>query len=125
MKVNAYIYQLIYALNKTTSVWLKNTNNKIKNKGIEILSCNEDKNIFISERKAQDKYAPEIEAKIQEIKDANTPINEGEKVLVINVEHISKSTQNKVNKILDTLENNQDNKVIQRVANIIKTTNKK
>ena len=121
MKINAYIYQLVYALNKLTKKWLEKANAEIKEKGIEIISCNEDKNIFIESRKAQAKYSPEDQAKIDELKSTMTPINLDEKVLAIKVEHISKSTQDKVDKILETLETQQDNKVIARVASIIKT----
>ena len=59
-KVNRYNYEVIYALHKITKDYLEQINNQIKEKGLdEVVSCNEDKNIAINERKAKAKYSAE------------------------------------------------------------------
>lgn len=124
-KVNRYNYEVIYALNQITKEWLKQTNDEIKEKGInEVISCNEDNNINVTERKANAKYSKEDQAKIDELKATLTIINEDERVKQVNVAHLSKSTNDKIDKILTMLEESQDNKVIQRVASMIKTKKK-
>lgn len=124
-KVNRYNYEVIYALNQITKDYLKEVNEQIKSKGIdEVISCNEDKNIAINERKAKAKYSAEDQTKIDEFKSKFTPINEGAKDKYITVAHLSKSTNNKIDKILVMLEDQQDNKVIQRVASMLKDKRK-
>ena len=59
-------------------------------------------------------------AKIDKLLDTLTPINEGAKDKYVTVAHLSKSTNDKIDKILTILEDEQDNKVIQRVASILK-----
>ena len=124
-KVNRYNYEVVYALHKITEDYLKEVNEQIKSKGIdEVISCNEDKNIAINERKAKAKYSAEDQMKIDEFKSKFTPINEGAKDKYITVAHLSKSTNNKIDKILVMLEDQQDNKVIQRVASMLKDKRK-
>lgn len=124
-KVNRYNYEVIYALHNITKDYLKEINDEIKEKGIdEVISCNDDKNIELKERKAKDKYSPEDQAKINELLATLTPINEGSKDKYVTVAHLSKSTNDKIDKILAMLEDNQDNKVIQRVASMLKTKKK-
>ena len=124
-KVNRYNYEVVYALHKITEDYLKEVNEQIKSKGIdEVVSCNEDKNIAINERKAKAKYSAEDQMKIDEFKSKFTPINEGAKDKYITVAHLSKSTNNKIDKILVMLEDQQDNKVIQRVASMLKDKRK-
>ena len=120
-KVNRYNYEVIYALHRITKDYLEEINNQIKEKGLdEVVSCNEDKNIAINERKAKAKYSAEDQMKIDEFKSKFTPINEGVKDKYITVAHLSKSTNDKIDKILVMLEDQQDNKVIQRVASMLK-----
>lgn len=120
-KVNRYNYEVIYALHNITKDYLKEINDEIKEKGIEeVISCNEDKNIELKERKAKDKYSTEDQAKINELLATLTPINEGQKDKYVTVAHLSKSTNDKIDKILEMLEDQQDNKVIQRVASVLK-----
>ena len=124
-KVNRYNYEVIYALHKITKDYLEEINNQIKEKGLdEVISCNEDKNIAINERKAKAKYSAEDQMKIDEFKSKFTPINEGAKDKYITVAHLSKSTNDKIDKILVMLEDQQDNKVIQRVASMLKDKRK-
>lgn len=124
-KVNRYNYEVIYALHNITKDYLKEINDEIKEKGIEeVISCNEDKNIELKERKAKDKYSAEDQAKINELLATLTPINEGQKDKYITVAHLSKSTNDKIDKILEMLEDQQDNKVIQRVASVLKDKKK-
>lgn len=124
-KVNRYNYEVIYALHKITKDYLEEINNQIKEKGLdEVVSCNEDKNIAINERKAKAKYSAEDQMKIDEFKSKFTPINEGAKDKYITVAHLSKSTNDKIDKILVILEDQQDNKVIQRVASMLKDKRK-
>ena len=124
-KVNRYNYEVIYALHRITKDYLEEINNQIKEKGLdEVVSCNEDKNIAINERKAKAKYSAEDQMKIDEFKSKFTPINEGAKDKYITVAHLSKSTNNKIDKILVMLEDQQDNKVIQRVASMLKDKRK-
>lgn len=124
-KVNRYNYEVIYALNQITKDYLKEVNEQIKSKGLdEVVSCNEDKNIAINERKAKAKYSAEDQTKIDEFKSKFTPINEGAKDKYITVAHLSKSTNDKIDKILVMLEDQQDNKVIQRVASMLKDKRK-
>lgn len=124
-KVNRYNYEVIYALHKITKDYLEEVNNQIKEKGLdEVVSCNEDKNIAINERKAKAKYSAEDQMKIDEFKSKFTPINEGAKDKYITVAHLSKSTNDKIDKILVMLEDQQDNKVIQRVASMLKDKRK-
>lgn len=124
-KVNRYNYEVIYALHNITKDYLKEINDEIKEKGIEeVISCNEDKNIELKERKAKDKYSTEDQAKINELLATLTPINEGQKDKYVTVAHLSKSTNDKIDKILEMLEDQQDNKVIQRVASILKDKKK-
>lgn len=124
-KVNRYNYEVIYALHRITKDYLEEINNQIKEKGLdEVISCNEDKNIAINERKAKAKYSAEDQAKIDEFKSKFTPINEGAKDKYITVAHLSKSTNDKIDKILVMLEDQQDNKVIQRVASMLKDKRK-
>ena len=124
-KVNRYNYEVIYALHKITKDYLEEINNQIKERGLdEVVSCNEDKNITINERKAKAKYSAEDQMKIDEFKSKFTPINEGAKDKYITVAHLSKSTNNKIDKILVMLEDQQDNKVIQRVASMLKDKRK-
>ena len=124
-KVNRYNYEVIYALHNITKDYLQEINDQIKEKGIdEVISCNEDKNIAINERKAKAKYSKEDQAKIDEFKSTFTPINEGAKDKYVTVAHLSKSTNDKIDKILAMLEDQQDNKVIQRVASILKDKKK-
>lgn len=124
-KVNRYNYEVIYALHKITKDYLEEINNQIKEKGLdEVVSCNEDKNIAINERKAKAKYSAEDQTKIDEFKSKFTPINEGAKDKYITVAHLSKSTNDKIDKILVMLEDQQDNKVIQRVASMLKDKRK-
>lgn len=124
-KVNRYNYEVIYALHKITKDYLEEINNQIKEKGLdEVVSCNEDKNIAINERKAKAKYSAEDQTKIDEFKSKFTPINEGAKDKYITVAHLSKSTNDKIDKILVMLEDQQDNKVIQRVASMLKNKRK-
>lgn len=124
-KVNRYNYEVIYALNQITKDYLEEINNQIKEKGLdEVVSCNEDKNITVNERKAIAKYSAEDQAKIDELKATLKPINENETIKVINVAHLSKSTNDKIDKILVMLEDQQDNKVIQRVASMLKDKRK-
>ena len=124
-KVNRYNYEVIYALHKITKDYLEEINNQIKEKGLdEVVSCNEDKNIAINERKAKAKYSAEDQMKIDEFKSKFTPINEGAKDKYITVAHLSKSTNDKIDKILIMLEDQQDNKVIQRVASMLKDKRK-
>lgn len=124
-KVNRYNYEVIYALHKITKDYLEEINNQIKEKGLdEVVSCNEDKNIAINERKAKAKYSAEDQMKIDEFKSKFTPINEGAKDKYITVAHLSKSTNDKIDKILVMLEDQQDNKVIQRVASMLKDKRK-
>lgn len=124
-KVNRYNYEVIYALHRITKDYLEEINNQIKEKGLdEVVSCNEDKNIAINERKAKAKYSAEDQMKIDEFKSKFTPINEGAKDKYITVAHLSKSTNNKIDKILVILEDQQDNKVIQRVASMLKDKRK-
>lgn len=124
-KVNRYNYEVIYALHNITKDYLEEINNQIKEKGIdEVISCNDDKNIAVNERKAIAKYSAEDQAKIDELKATLKPINENETIKVINVAHLSKSTNDKIDKILAMLEDQQDNKVIQRVASILKDKKK-
>lgn len=124
-KVNRYQYEVIYALHNITKDYLKEINDEIKEKGIdEIISCNDDKNIEVKERKAKDKYSAEDQAKIDELLATLTPINEGAKDKYVTVAHLSKSTNDKIDKILAMLEDQQDNKVIQRVAGILKDRKK-
>lgn len=125
-KINRYNYEVIYALHNITKDYLKEINDEIKEKGIdEVISRNEDKNINITERKATAKYSKEDQAKIDELKATLTPINEGETIKRVNVAHLSKSTNDKIDKIIAMLEDQQDNKVIQRVASMLKTKKKK
>ena len=124
-KVNRYNYEVIYALHNITKDYLKEINDEIKEKGIEeVISCNEDKNIELKERKAKDKYSTEDQTKINELLATLTPINEGQKDKYVTVAHLSKSTNDKIDKILEMLEDQQDNKVIQRVASILKDKKK-
>ena len=124
-KVNRYNYEVIYALHRITKDYLEEINNQIKEKGLdEVISCNEDKNIAINERKAKAKYSKEDQAKIDEFKSKFTPINEGTKDKYVTVAHLSKSTNDKIDKILVMLEDQQDNKVIQRVASMLKDKRK-
>lgn len=124
-KVNRYNYEVIYALHKITKDYLEEINNQIKEKGIdEVISCNDDKNITVNERKAKAKYSKEDQTKIDEFKSKFTPINEGAKDKYITVAHLSKSTNDKIDKILVMLEDQQDNKVIQRVASMLKDKRK-
>lgn len=124
-KVNRYNYEVIYALHNITKDYLQEINDQIKEKGIdEVISCNDDKNITINERKAKAKYSKEDQAKIDEFKSTFTPINEGAKDKYVTVAHLSKSTNDKIDKILAMLEDQQDNKVIQRVASILKDKKK-
>ena len=124
-KVNRYNYEVIYALHKITKDYLEEINNQIKEKGLdEVISCNEDKNIAINERKAKAKYSAEDQTKIDEFKSKFTPINEGAKDKYVTVAHLSKSTNDKIDKILVMLEDQQDNKVIQRVASMLKDKRK-
>ena len=124
-KVNRYNYEVVYALHKITEDYLKEINDEIKEKGLdEVVSCNEDKNITINERKAKAKYSAEDQMKIDEFKSKFTPINEGAKDKYITVAHLSKSTNDKIDKILVMLEDQQDNKVIQRVASMQKDKRK-
>ena len=124
-KVNRYNYEVVYALHKITKDYLEEINNQIKEKGLdEVISCNEDKNIAINERKAKAKYSAEDQMKIDEFKSKFTPINEGAKDKYITVAHLSKSTNDKIDKILVMLEDQQDNKVIQRVASMLKDKRK-
>lgn len=124
-KVNRYNYEVIYALHKITKDYLEEINNQIKERGLdEVVSCNEDKNITINERKAKAKYSAEDQMKIDEFKSKFTPINEGAKDKYITVAHLSKSTNDKIDKILVMLEDQQDNKVIQRVASMLKDKRK-
>lgn len=122
MRINRYLYEIIYLLNKTTSKWLKDTNDKIKAEGLDIISNNDDKNIVIQLAKAPAKYSKEDQQKIDELKASFTPINEDEKVQKIIIQHIGQSANDKVNKILATLQNNQDNKVIAKVASMLDNT---
>lgn len=122
MRINRYLYEIIYLLNKTTSKWLKDTNDKIKEKGLDIISNNDDKNIVIQLAKAPAKYSKEDQQKIDELKALFTPINEDEKVQKIIVQHVGQSANDKVNKILATLQDNQDNKVIAKVASMLDNT---
>ena len=125
MKINRYNYEVVYALHKITKDYLEEINNQIKEKGLdEVVSCNEDKNIAINERKAKAKYSAEDQMKIDEFKSKFTPINEGAKDKYITVAHLSKSTNDKIDKILVMLEDQQDNKVIQRVASMLKDKRK-
>lgn len=124
-KVNRYNYEVIYALHNITKDYLQEINDQIKEKGIdEVISCNDDKNITVNERKAKAKYSKEDQAKIDEFKNTFTPINEGAKDKYVTVAHLSKSTNDKIDKILAMLEDQQDNKVIQRVASILKDKKK-
>ena len=124
-KVNRYNNEVVYALHKITKDYLEEINNQIKEKGLdEVISCNEDKNIAINERKAKAKYSKEDQMKIDEFKSKFTPINEGAKDKYITVAHLSKSTNDKIDKILVMLEDQQDNKVIQRVASMLKDKRK-
>lgn len=124
-KVNRYNYEVIYALHNITKDYLQEINDQIKEKGIdEVISCNDDKNITVNERKAKAKYSKEDQAKIDEFKSTFTPINEGTKDKYVTVAHLSKSTNDKIDKILAMLEDQQDNKVIQRVASILKDKKK-
>ena len=124
-KVNRYNYEVIYALHRITKDYLEEINNQIKEKGLdEVISCNEDKNIAINERKAKAKYSAEDQMKIDEFKSKFTPINEGAKDKYVTVAHLSKSTNDKIDKILVMLEDQQDNKVIQRVASMLKDKRK-
>lgn len=124
-KVNRYNYEVIYALHNITKDYLQEINDQIKEKGIdEVISCNDDKNITVNERKAKVKYSKEDQAKIDEFKSKFTPINEGAKDKYVTVAHLSKSTNDKIDKILAMLEDQQDNKVIQRVASILKDKKK-
>ena len=124
-KVNRYNYEVIYALHRITKDYLEEINNQIKEKGLdEVVSCNEDKNIAINERKAKAKYSAEDQMKIDEFKSKFTPINEGAKDKYVTVAHLSKSTNDKIDKILAMLEDQQDNKVIQRVASMLKDKRK-
>lgn len=124
-KVNRYNYEVIYALHRITKDYLEEINNQIKERGLdEVVSCNEDKNIAINERKAKAKYSAEDQMKIDEFKSKFTPINEGAKDKYITVAHLSKSTNDKIDKILVMLEDQQDNKVIQRVASMLKDKRK-
>ena len=124
-KVNRYNYEVIYALHNITKDYLQEINDQIKEKGIdEVISCNDDKNITVNERKAKAKYSKEDQAKIDEFKSKFTPINEGAKDKYVTVAHLSKSTNDKIDKILAMLEDQQDNKVIQRVASILKDKKK-
>ena len=124
-KVNRYNYEVIYALHRITKDYLEEINNQIKEKGLdEVISCNEDKNIAINERKAKAKYSAEDQMKIDEFKSKFTPINEGAKDKYITVAHLSKSTNDKIDKILVMLEDQQNNKVIQRVASMLKDKRK-
>ena len=120
-KVDRYNYEVIYALHNITKDYLKEINDEIKEKGVDkVISCNDDKNIELKERKAKDKYSAEDQAKIDELLNTLTPINEGAKDKYVTVAHLSKSTNDKIDKILTILEDEQDNKVIQRVASILK-----
>ena len=124
-KVNRYNYEVIYALHNITKDYLQEINDQIKEKGIdEVISCNDDKNITVNERKAKAKYSKEDQTKIDEFKSKFTPINEGAKDKYVTVAHLSKSTNDKIDKILAMLEDQQDNKVIQRVASILKDKKK-
>lgn len=124
-KINRYNYEVIYALHNITKNYLKEINDEIKEKGIdEVISRNEDKNINITERKATAKYSKEDQAKIDELKATLTPINADETIKRVNVAHLSKSTNDKIDKIIAMLEDQQDNKVIQRVASMLKTKKK-
>ena len=124
-KVNRYNYEVIYALHNITKDYLQEINDQIKEKGIdEVISCNDDKNITVNERKAKAKYSKEDQAKIDEFKSTFTPINEGAKDKYVTVAHLSKSTNDKIDKILAMLEDQQDNKVIRRVASILKDKKK-
>lgn len=125
MKVNRYNYEVIYALHNITKDYLQEINNEIKEKGVnEVISCNEDKNIYVTEKHAQKKYSPEDQAKIDALKKTLKVINEDEMIKAVNVAHLSKSTNDKIDKILAMLEDQQDNKVIQRVASILKEKKK-
>lgn len=125
MKVNRYNYEVIYALNQITKSWLEEVNKDIKEKGLnEVISCNEDANINVTERKANDKYSIEDTKKLNEFKATLEVINKGETIKCVNVAHLSKSTNDKIDKIITMLEENQDNKVIQRVASILKEKKK-
>ena len=124
-KVNRYNYEVIYALHNITKDYLQEINDQIKEKGIdEVISCNDDKNITVNERKAKAKYSKEDQAKIDEFKSKFTPKNEGAKDKYVTVAHLSKSTNDKIDKILAMLEDQQDNKVIRRVASILKDKKK-
>lgn len=120
-KVNRYTYEVVYALNKITGDYLKEINDQIKAKGLdEIISCNEDKNITVNERKARKKLAPEDQAKVDALIDSLPAINEGATDKYVTVAHLGKGTNDKIDKILAMLEDQQDNKVIARVASMIK-----
>lgn len=125
MKVNRYNYEVIYALHNITKSWLEEVNKDIKEKGLnEVISCNDDTNINVTERKANAKYSKEDQQKIDELKATLTVINADEKVKCVTVAHLSKSTNDKIDKIITMLEENQENKVIQRVACILKDKKK-
>lgn len=124
-KVNRYNYEVVYALHKITEDYLNEINNEIKEKGInEVISCNEDENIKLKERKQRKKLSPEDQAKVDTLINSLPAINEGAKDKYVTVEHLSKSTNDKVDRILTILEEDQDNKVIQRVASILKDKKK-
>lgn len=124
-KVNRYNYEVIYALNQITKDYLQEINDEIKAKGLEeVISCNDDKNIELKERKAKKQWSAEDKAKIKALEDTLTPINEGAMDKYVTVDYLSKSTNDKIDKILAMLEDQQDNKVIQRVASILKDKKK-
>ena len=115
--INRYEYEIIYKLNKATENWLKKANNRIKTEGIQIIANNKDENITIVTQNANKKYSKEVEAQIQAIKDANTPINEGEKTKYVKVKLIGNNTQSKFNEILSIVKDNASNSTIQNVIN--------
>ena len=120
-KVNRYNYEVIYALHNITKDYLKEINDEIKEKGIDkVISCNDDKNIELKERKAKAKYSPEDQAKIDKFIADNhiekiTETKENYKVEIIPSEKAIKE----FNKMLDDLENSQ-HKNIAKVASKVK-----
>lgn len=118
-KINRYDYEFIHSLNKFTASWLKNANDKIHTEGIEIVTNNKDENIYTRKDKAQEKWSLEVLAQIQAIKDANTPINEGEKTEKVFVRKVSKCTEEKLDTFKKILENNDENTRLAKIANLL------
>lgn len=120
-QISGKVYLFIYYLNDLTKKWLANTNNYIKENGIDVLTCNKDKNIHIRYDDARAKYSPEVEAQIAKIKAKNEPINKGEKVAKIIISNVDTTIQENVQKFLEKGTMSADKNEMRAASGIAKT----